>query len=332
MENIEFLAKRAFRDFEEEDAMIDFQGEIKVIEGGENEEEEDENYINRETPKKPDCMVCQENEGKYKCPGCEKMYCKPSCFTKHQKEKLCIRDKLPQAFKKLKDFTERDMLRDFGYLSNILESYDKTRKKLSQIELSLMKHQEMVRYKILADNASHRGVKIDFAPRFIERHRENISFYFTKDRVIYWVFEIILVMFEESSLSLHGESKPTYSIKRHFTDPVCEEETLDKVIKEFPFRSNDVLVHLKEDLTTVSSIEEKSLKVFIKNTFNKETALKDGELETELKDQLRSGNRFVELHSSWPIKRTIRSMILKEFPTIYLVKSSDEINFGIYFE
>ena len=67
----------------------------------------------------------------------------------------------------MKDFTDRDLMRDFGYVSNIMDNYDKVKKKLSLIEGSLIKHQEMVRYKILAENARSRHVNVKFAPRFI---------------------------------------------------------------------------------------------------------------------------------------------------------------------
>lgn len=308
--------------------MTEFNGQIKVIEGAGSD---DEDYMAPTAPPKSDCIVCGEVEGKYKCPGCHKLYCKPSCFTKHQKEKLCIRDKLPQAFKKMKEFTERDLLRDFGYLSNLLEGYDQTRKKLSQIEISLMKHQEMVRYKILADNAKNRGVTVKFAPRFMERHRENISFYFTKDKVIYWVFEIVLVMFDKQDPESQKDQKPTFTTKKNFSNPVCEEHSFQEAISEFPFQENDVLVHFGEDLSIIEKIEDKAVKLFIKNTYDWNTCAEDSEMNTDLKDQLQAGSRYAEISSTMLIKKIIRNMTVQEFPTLFMVKGSDEINFGLYY-
>lgn len=328
MEQVEFLNKRAIETMETDQTELgEFNGQVRILEGGGSDEED---YIAPTAPKKSNCIVCGEVEGKYKCPGCHKLYCKPACFTKHQKEKLCIRDQLPQSYKKMKEFTERDLLRDFGFLSSMLEGYDKTRKKLSQIEISLMKHQEMVRYKILAENARNRGIRIQFAPRFIERHRENISFYFTKDKVIYWVFEVVLIMFDKQEDGELGR-KPTFKTKRVYTSPICEDQPFTEAIQEFSFKDNDVLVHFGEDLSTAEKLEEKDIKLFIKNSYDWSKCAEDSEMDTDLKDQVQTGNRFAEMSSTILIKKAIRNMTLQEFPTIYLVKGSDEINFGLYY-
>lgn len=328
MEQFESLAKRSLAQLDDDyPDLKPFNDQVTILEGGQ-ESSEEENFIE---PVLERCFVCKEDAGKYKCPGCHQLYCKPACFTDHQKSKLCIRDKVPQAFKKLKDFSERDLIRDFNYISNMLEGYDKARKKLSQIDISLLKHQEMVRYKILAEHAANQGIKIVSAPRFMERHRENISFYFTKEKVIYWVFEVVLVMMDSQGCTDSSKKTKHFRSKRQVTNPICEDEHFEDVLKEFPFAENDVLVHFGENISLGQNIEAKGAKLFIKNTYSTEKSKADLELSPDIKDQLQEKPRFVQIQSSDQIKKVIRDLTLQEYPTLYLIKASDEINFCLHY-
>ena len=333
MEYMNLLAKRTMGELDEDEPdLTDFRGQVRTIEGGpDSDEEEEVNFFENNIT---NCIVCKTEVGKYKCPGCHGSYCKPACFTTHQKNKLCIKNKTPVAFKKLKDYKERDLMRDFNYLSGILEGYDKSRKKLSQIEISLLKHQEMVRYKILSEHAQHRGVRIRFAPRFMERHRENISFYFTKEKVLYWVFEIILVIFTptDNMSDLHNrrDKKLQFKTKRFITNPICEDEPISLAIKEFPFSENDVLVYFGENIGLTDDIESKGAKIFVKNTYNIEKVKADMSMMTDIKDQIESSTKYVEVDSKQPIKRIICNINLQEYPTLYIVKAEDEISFSLY--
>ena len=47
-----------------------------------------------------------------------------------------------------------------------------------------------MRFKILQTNARRRGIEISLAPVFMQRHLENISFWYTKEKIMYWVLEL----------------------------------------------------------------------------------------------------------------------------------------------
>ena len=257
------------------------------------------------------CGVCGEREGKYKCPGCHMRYCMPSCLDDHKSSKTCAKDKLPTAFKRLKDYNERDMLRDFNFLSGLLERYDRSRKKLTLVEASLNKQQEMVRYKILADNAKRKGVVVKFAPTLIERHRDNISFYFTKDKALYWIFEVVLL--------LPGKEGKVEK-KRHVSPPICESSMLKACIDGFPFADNDVLCYLGSDASQEESVEKAGLRVVIKNTYLDE---ENSSLDEQVRRQIKEGASLVAVDSMTAIDKCIGHMVLIEYPTIYLIRACD---------
>lgn len=50
-----------------------------------------------------------------------------------------------------------------------------------------------MRFKILQSNAKRRGVEIQLAPVFMKRHLENISFWYTKEKIMFWVLELKIV-------------------------------------------------------------------------------------------------------------------------------------------
>lgn len=64
-------------------------------------------------------------------------------------------------------------------------------------KLSFANHNpELLRLKLLKIYARKKH-KIDIlsAPTIMTRHRENISFYYMKNKLIYWTFELFLVSF-----------------------------------------------------------------------------------------------------------------------------------------
>lgn len=331
----------------------------------EEDDEDNQEHSSKQTKEKKNvfCINCKGYEVKYKCPGCHEPFCSSSCLKEHKDLLKCANNKRAQAFVKKKEYSERNLLRDFNYLSDIIENYDKSKKRLSMIEGSLSKHQEMVRYKILAENAKTKNIKVDFAPRFMQRHRENISFYFTKDKLLYWVFEINLVLFSSSKEKEVRKGFQSKSVEietiRHITQPVSEEATFFSLLQSFPWVDNKVLVALGSniapqlkacsdsqpskdrplqtltDLTEVSPLSA-PIKIFIKNRYDLEKCREDAEMDMGIKEQILlgedSGNgcKFVQIDGNKPICKVIRNMDIHEFPTIYLVKDSDEVLLKIH--
>jgi len=75
--------------------------------------------------------------------------------------------------------------KDYGFVKDMLSSADKVKKTLSGVEAF---GQEPKRFKIMRVNAKKlHNITLLNAPPIIERHRENISFYFVKTKTFYWV-------------------------------------------------------------------------------------------------------------------------------------------------
>lgn len=266
------------------------------------------------------CIGCKQEPGKYKCPACHELYCRIACFHLHKKSS-CSKSKVPQAFKSMKDYNERDLVRDFGFISNIMEGYDKVKKRLGIIDTSLSKHQEMVRYKILSEHAhSEKNITIRWAPRFMERHRENISFYFTREKRIYWVFEVVAPLFLYGDTTLAEGSDTSPQIKKWVSVPSSEDQTLQEVLLKFPFQDNDALVFYGKDLSVVDDWDSEGIEVYIKNTYKKEEINENLKIDPDVLSQINQSVERVKLPLKSKVSEVICCLILEEFPTIYLVK------------
>ena len=71
----------------------------------------------------------------------------------------------------------------------MLSNSDKVKRTLSGVDTF---GQEPKRFKIMKVNARKlHNINLQHAPAIIERHRENISFYFVKTKTFYWVVEVL---------------------------------------------------------------------------------------------------------------------------------------------
>lgn len=81
------------------------------------------------------------------------------------------------------------MEKDYIFVKEMLSNADKVKRTLTGVD-SLS--QEPKRFKIMRINAKKLyNITILNAPSIIERHRENISFYFVKTKTFYWIIEVL---------------------------------------------------------------------------------------------------------------------------------------------
>jgi len=50
-----------------------------------------------------------------------------------------------------------------------------------------------MRFKILKQNCEKRDIELTYAPVLLSRHRSNISFFYTKDKTLFWIIEFFYV-------------------------------------------------------------------------------------------------------------------------------------------
>lgn len=74
-----------------------------------------------------------------------------------------------------------------------------------------------MRFSILQKRAFRKNIRLHYTAEIFERHRDNISFYFTKEKTIYWMCEIIFVDFKDV-----GDDNASPAFFRCLSDHVSE--------------------------------------------------------------------------------------------------------------
>ena len=116
-------------------------------------------------------------------------------------------------------FTEKEGSKDYGYLKDMMEGTDKVKKCLTGVTNSSL---EPKRFKILRNSAKrNHNVEIVHAPSIIERHRQNISFFFVKTKEIFWVVELLF----------YRKNREDGSFSKVITLPTSENKSLEELVK-----------------------------------------------------------------------------------------------------
>jgi hypothetical protein len=94
-----------------------------------------------------------------------------------------------------------------------------------------------MRFKILKLNARRRNITISLAPPIIQRHCTNISFYYTKDKIIYWAFEVFLYVCVDNE---------KIKIFRWNMKPKPETVTIESMMEDFPWDHEELILAFGE--------------------------------------------------------------------------------------
>jgi len=261
------------------------------------------------------CIVCTLPSG-YKCAGCHHPYCSQGCYAVHRGK--CSGEKRVQAYKSMRQYSDSDLHRDFTFISNILEGYSRHRKRMSGVDASLNKHQEMVRYRLLSSAAQSRGMVVSPSPRFMQRHRENISFVYTREDRIYWVGEVMLVHWEEGQ----------WKVCRHLSMPTAEDREVIALTQSFPWGEARVIALLGGDMGRDNQrIVDSGLKIYVRNTYDKDMVDKDKKMDDKVRDRVMEGREWIELDWRGEIGKQIRNLTVREYPSFYMVREEDRERF-----
>lgn len=96
------------------------------------------------------CVSCYKQAGKYRCTGCHLKLCSPLCIKQHKEVPIenydssslrehllsqqpvpCSNKNIPTAFVPRNSLNKRVILRDFSFISGVMESTSHVKKKLS---------------------------------------------------------------------------------------------------------------------------------------------------------------------------------------------------------
>ncbi|KAL4512002.1 hypothetical protein ABPG72_012847 [Tetrahymena utriculariae] len=228
------------------------------------------------------CFICKTKDHKYTCPGCLKKTCSLQCSKDHKVQFNCSGKPNYTGFVDKNSYSEATAKKDYQYLKQTLEGTEYIRKKLSFVN----HNPELLRLKLLKIYARKKH-KIDlvFAPTIMKRHRENISFYYMKNKLIYWLLEVQIVYFQKQSLGLTennvliadqqgGEENVKLQEKniRKLVDPIPENIFWSHVLKSGETNLFDDELLLKENVDfssegVLKQLENKELSIFIKNRY-----------------------------------------------------------------
>lgn len=135
------------------------------------------------------CDTCVKSLAKYTCPGCHLKSCTLACINRHKQTHNCDGKADNTAYVEKGRIDGDTVRRDYQFVKAMMEETDKVKKTLTGVTAHV---QEPKRFYFLRKQARlEHNIKVHQAPAMIERHRENISFYYMKTKTIYWVIEIL---------------------------------------------------------------------------------------------------------------------------------------------
>ena len=179
-----------------------------------------------------------------------------------------------------------------------------------------------MRFKILKQNCERRDIELTYAPVLLSRHRSNISFFYTKDKTLFWMIEFFYV-----TKSINKENgKTQFKFFKKIVGPKIETCTLQEYLDEFRWDKLEILT----DMGAGYSKEKNNELVFlIQNTYDTAKLATDFEIEQNVKDQALEKTSFVELEPEFRIEKVIKTMSVHEYPTIFITRKENISEFKV---
>jgi hypothetical protein len=195
---------------------------------------------------------------------------------------------------------EKTLKKDLNYLSDMLQESEKTKKKLSTL-----KNQEQLRFKLLKIYAYKLNeIKLKIAPQIMTRHRENLSFYHTKSKRIYWT--IGMSFFVPSDI-LKAKAIDSEEYK-FLIEPQEESQTMMEIIDKQNIGNSKILILMKEKTDTNQLLE----------------AIKDSKASGFIRDEAPSKEKCVTQVDWWgTLADNIRGLNMIEYPIFMVVFKED---------
>lgn len=194
-----------------------------------------------------------------------------------------------------------------GYVGSMINSTDQAMRKLNVLSKSQFKDKELIRFKILQNNARNKGIRLELCPSVYERHKKNISFYYMKEKQIFWNFEICFVTKKEAESRL-----ASWDALVNFTDPISETELLSAVFEQVDYVDPLVQNFFGCTLTFAQMCEILVQKQYVLMIEHQESNSRQG-----------PAKQMQSIEPTMTIDECLRNRTLIEFPTIFVVKAKE---------
>ena len=266
-----------------------------------NDNTESEN--NKSSSVRLRCMECKEKISLYQCPGCQIRTCSLQCCQAHKKRTGCTGKRNRSEYLPLCRMNDNTLQSDYFFIEEVLEIMPRASKisKLAEensistgTSTSAINNNRSTaslnkKARRLVNQAKNRGITLQVMPSFLERHKNNTSWYCGPKDNITWKVEIIIM--------------PT---KNFFSFQLSEKEEnildcISKHIGEFHRDDSDVP-------TTLLG----SYQLFTKR------------LPSSAKDP-----KYVQIENNICLKKALNGLTIIEHPTIYCVPNENLKDFPI---
>ncbi|XP_008332336.1 box C/D snoRNA protein 1 [Cynoglossus semilaevis] len=254
-----------------------------------NDEHDDEPRAIKRKISLSNCVVCQAEEAKYRCPACQTQSCSLSCVKRHKEESGCsgVRDKT--AYVALSEFDEMALLSDYRFLEDTGRFADgASRDKIVKVPHSTFKAKK------LANFARKMNITLRFLPITFSKSRENSTIFVLKEKRFLWHLKL-----------LFPQSSSEFSQRR-----VADGQTLEQILSDYihPTESDPVT---RQKLKVYVQFPFDHLKVFMKVEGRKANSLRYHELD--LKKSLRD-NLSYKILIEYPVLHVVLKEHWKDFP------------------
>ncbi len=198
---------------------------------------------------------------------------------------------------------EKLIKKDLTYLNDMLQESEKTKKKLS-----VLRNQEQLRFKLLKIYSQKlHDIRLKVAPQIMSKHRENLSFYHTKTKKIFWT--VGLIFFVPRNKNTDQVISEDY---KWLADPQEESQMMIEIIEQQNINKSKLLILLKDKANTNKLLE----------------AIKESKVSGYIRDESNLREKVMFQIDWWSsLSDNIKNITLVEYPVLYLVFSQDNMDF-----
>lgn len=193
---------------------------------------------------------------------------------------------------------EKFLVKDLNYLTEMLRETENTKKKLSAL-----RNPEQLRFKLLKIYSKKlTNINLKIAPQVMSIHRENLSFYHTKSKKIFW--SVAIEFYQAPTLEKENKTSQI----RILLDPQDEGMTLFEILSSVKIDNAQALLYLKQKLNSTSLSD----------------GIKDAKLSCYLKlEENPREKQFKRCDHLEELQKILTGTSLIEYPCIYIVSYDD---------
>jgi hypothetical protein len=267
------------------------------------QKEEEELTLNFNIQKLP-CDICKTTDFKYKCPKCLTKTCSLKCINHHKQNLKCDGKKDKFSSKKIKELDEKDMYRDMKYMTEMINDYNRSSKKLYNIDSNeeiRLKEKKQKNLKKLAKK--FRNMNLELCPSNLSKFNENKSYCDSKIKKFFWTIKFHFI----EGQFIKKEQFYSYLID----DPIDDSEfTLKGIVKKYVFENKkDLDIEILKIMKNYSIGDIEKFDILIKS-----------DNEYKLDDILVIGKKRYEIiNGNQLLMNFLNNRTIFEYPEFYIV-------------